>query len=54
MSTKKLVGDLHRIKMYPKLGYQINQDIPDDIEMAYQKLISLGYTHHLLSEPYEI
>ncbi|MBA3537808.1 MAG: YdcF family protein [Tatlockia sp.] len=50
----EMVGDLHRIKIYPKLGYQINQDIPDDIEMAYQKLISLGYTHHLLSETHEI
>jgi uncharacterized SAM-binding protein YcdF (DUF218 family) len=49
----EMVGDLQRIKIYPKLGYQINQNIPDEVEKAYQKLISLGYTHHLC-ETYEI
>ncbi|MBA2657187.1 MAG: YdcF family protein [Tatlockia sp.] len=50
MLINEMVGDLQRIKLYPKLGYQINQDIPDDIEKAYQELISLGYTHHLVNE----
>lgn len=38
-----MVGDLQRIKEYPKLGYQIEQDIPEDVWEAYLKLIALGY-----------
>lgn len=43
-----MVGDLHRIKIYPQKGYQIFQEIPNDVWEAYQKLISLGYTGHLI------
>jgi uncharacterized SAM-binding protein YcdF (DUF218 family) len=45
-----LVGDLQRIKIYPKKGYQIPQDIPPEVWDAYEKLIALGYTHHLVEE----
>ncbi len=43
-----MVGDLHRIKIYPQKGYQIFQEIPNDVWEAYEKLISLGYTGHLI------
>lgn len=43
-----MLGDLQRIKQYPKLGFQIKQDIPDDVWEAFQYLVSLGYTKHLL------
>lgn len=43
-----MVGDLQRIKEYPKLGYQIAQDIPDDVWAAFQRLTELGYTKHLI------
>ncbi|MHA2246228.1 MAG: YdcF family protein [Candidatus Hodarchaeales archaeon] len=44
-----LVGDLQRIKIYPKKGFQIFQKIPEDVWNAYKKLVMLGYTKHLLT-----
>jgi len=43
-----MVGDLLRIKEYPKLGFQIEQEIPDNIWQAGQELIKLGYNEYLL------
>ncbi len=43
-----MVGDLQRIKIYPKKEFQIFQEIPDDVWKAYQELMRLGYTKHLL------
>lgn len=43
-----IVGDLQRIKEYPKLGFQIEQEIPDDVWAAYEELARRGYTKHLL------
>ena len=44
-----VVGDLHRIKEYPKRGFQIEQDIPDKVWQAFEYLVSIGYTKKLLS-----
>ncbi|MBI2056319.1 MAG: YdcF family protein [Candidatus Sungbacteria bacterium] len=44
-----MVGDLQRIKIYPKKGFQIVQDIPSDVWDAYDKLVSMGYTDHLVN-----
>jgi hypothetical protein len=43
-----MIGDLQRIKFYPALGFQIEQDIPDEIWQACETLISLGYDQHLM------
>ncbi|MDZ7786266.1 MAG: YdcF family protein [Candidatus Saccharibacteria bacterium] len=43
-----MVGDLQRIKEYPKLGYQIEQEISDEVWQAYEKLVEAGYDKHLL------
>ena len=43
-----MAGDLQRIKLYPEEGFQISQDIPKQVWEAYEKLISLGYTEHLI------
>jgi len=43
-----LVGDLQRIKLYPDKGFQIFQDIPPDVWSAYEALIVLGYTKHMV------
>jgi len=42
------VGNLERIKVYPSFGFQIPQVIPDTVWHAYQELVALGYTSHLL------
>ena len=38
-----MVGDLFRIKEYPKLGFQIEQEIPKEVWSAAQELVKLGY-----------
>ena len=44
-----MVGDLQRIKLYPSLGYQIAQDIPDDVWSAFEGLVRAGFDKYLIS-----
>ncbi|HEY3132139.1 MAG TPA: YdcF family protein [Acidobacteriota bacterium] len=43
-----MTGDLQRIRVYPERGFQIDQEIPDDIWSAYEALVMLGYTRNLI------
>ena len=43
-----MVGDLQRIRLYPEKGFQIPQDIPDDVWRAYEELVRAGYDTHLV------
>jgi len=43
-----MVGDLQRMRIYPDRGFQIVQEIPDDVWDAYEELVQLGYTKHLV------
>jgi uncharacterized SAM-binding protein YcdF (DUF218 family) len=43
-----MVGDLQRIREYPARGFQISQDIPDDVWEAYEELVRAGYDNYLL------
>jgi len=43
-----MVGDLQRIREYPEKGYQIFQEIPDEVWEAYEKLVGMGYREHLM------
>jgi uncharacterized SAM-binding protein YcdF (DUF218 family) len=43
-----MAGDLQRIKEYAKTGFQIPQEIPSEVEVAYQKLVELGYNKLLI------
>ena len=43
-----MVGDLQRIKYYPAKGFQIAQEIPDEVWQAYETLVALGYDQHLM------
>lgn len=45
-----MVGDLQRIGLYGKNGFQIEQEIPSEVWNAFIKLINLGYNTHLLLE----
>ena len=45
-----MVGDLQRIREYPARGFQISQDIPDDVWEAYEELVRAGYDKYLLKE----
>ena len=43
-----MVGDLQRIKLYPERGYQIAQDIPDEVWSAFEELVRAGYDKYLV------
>ena len=45
-----MLGDLQRIIEYSALGYQIYQDVPQRVQVAYDFLIQHGYTKHLLQQ----
>ncbi|KAK0385650.1 hypothetical protein NLU13_6827 [Sarocladium strictum] len=42
-----MLGDLVRVREYPKLGFQIEQEIPDEVWDAGQRLIKAGFGTHL-------
>jgi len=43
-----MVGDLQRIKLYPAHGFQIAQEIPDDVWRAFERLVRAGYDKYLI------
>ena len=43
-----MVGDLQRIKLYPEKGFQIYQEIPDEVWDAYEKLVAMGFDKQLM------
>jgi hypothetical protein len=45
-----MLGDLQRIRIYPRKGFQIAQEIPDDVWQAFEQLAALGYDKHLIAE----
>ena len=45
-----MVGDLQRIRLYPARGFQIEQEVPEEVWQAARELIELGYDSHLIDE----
>ncbi|HEX7312458.1 MAG TPA: YdcF family protein [Pyrinomonadaceae bacterium] len=43
-----MVGDLQRLRVYPEKGFQIPQDIPEDVWAAYEALVRAGYDKYLI------
>jgi uncharacterized SAM-binding protein YcdF (DUF218 family) len=44
-----MVGDLQRIKLYPEKGFQIHQEIPEEIWATCEELVAAGYDKHLIA-----
>ena len=44
-----MVGDLQRLRLYPEKGFQIEQEIPDDVWDAFERLVKAGFDKHLIS-----
>ena len=44
-----MVGDLQRIKVYAEKGFQIHQEIPNEVWSAYEQLVRAGYDRHLIA-----
>jgi hypothetical protein len=38
MVVRAMLGDFERIKSYPALGFQIEQDVPANVEASYQAI----------------
>jgi uncharacterized SAM-binding protein YcdF (DUF218 family) len=45
-----IVGDLQRIGVYARKGYSAAQRLPDEVQRAYEGLVRLGYTEHLIRD----
>jgi uncharacterized SAM-binding protein YcdF (DUF218 family) len=45
-----MVGDFQRILIYPQKGFQIPQEIPENVLQAYQTLMKMGYTKFIISD----
>jgi uncharacterized SAM-binding protein YcdF (DUF218 family) len=43
-----MVGDLQRIRIYAEKGFQIHQDIPEEVWTAYERLVALGFDKQLI------
>ncbi|GGU29039.1 hypothetical protein GCM10010178_21470 [Lentzea flava] len=43
-----LVGDTQRITMFADAGFAIPQDIPDEVDAAYKRLVDAGHTSRLI------
>lgn len=48
--VKLMIGDLHRIMEYPKLGFQTYQEVPRDVYAAFRRLVRAGYGEHMIGE----
>lgn len=46
-----MVGDFDRILKYPALGYQTEQPVPGDVKSAFDGLVAMGFTKHLVPIP---
>jgi uncharacterized SAM-binding protein YcdF (DUF218 family) len=44
-----MVGDLQRIRVYPSKGFQIAQEIPEDVWAAFEALVDAGYDKYLVA-----
>ncbi|MFD8807354.1 YdcF family protein [Streptomyces sp. NPDC059597] len=44
-----LVGDLQRVVEYPKRGFAVAQEVPEDVREAYESLIHDGFTSRLIA-----
>jgi hypothetical protein len=44
-----LVGDLQRVIEYPKLGFAVTQDVPEEVHAAYAALVEAGFDTRLLT-----
>ncbi|MET9485381.1 YdcF family protein [Nocardia sp. NPDC006630] len=45
-----LVGDTQRLWVYPAKGWAIEQDVPDRVREAYERLVDAGFNRRLLPE----
>ncbi|MBA2405379.1 MAG: YdcF family protein [Bdellovibrionales bacterium] len=50
MFIHEIVGDLQRVILYPKIGYQVYQEVPAKVLQAYATLLERGFTGNLIPQ----
>lgn len=45
-----LVGDLQRVIEYPKQGFAVEQDVPEDVHAAYLALLDAGFDSRIMAD----
>jgi len=50
LSLNIMVGDMQRMKTYPKLGFQKSVLIPKKVWAAYQELVAMGYDKYVTKD----
>jgi uncharacterized SAM-binding protein YcdF (DUF218 family) len=45
-----MTGDLQRIKLYPSCGFQIYQEIPENVWEAFEELVAYGFNKRLVND----
>lgn len=45
-----IVGDIQRMELYAKKGYQLPVELPGEVKQAYARLVAQGYTGQLARE----
>jgi len=44
----EMVGDIQRIIEYPKLGYQVEHELPGEVMESWEYLVRSGFTLHMM------
>jgi hypothetical protein len=44
-----IIGDTQRITEYAKRGFAIEQEMPDEVQLAYKALVDAGFTSRLVT-----
>jgi len=47
-TVQLMVGDLQRLEVYEKQGYQAHVDVPESIWTAYERLVSNGFDRYVI------
>lgn len=50
LMINSMVGDFQRIKVYAEKGWQVPQEIPEDVWCAYKELVRIGFNKSLVKE----
>lgn len=48
-TLRAMIGDFHRILVYPGLGFQIEQDVPEPVLSAARALVQAGFGDRLIA-----
>ena len=43
-----MVGDLQRLDVYAEQGFQVPQEIPDEVWAAWQELVDAGFDQFVI------